>query len=80
MSDYFLAKNGVKQGGVLSPVQFCLYIDDMLVTLSEAGVGCFIGYTFVGALAYADVIVLPSTDCPRFAPPASHLRRFRHAV
>jgi hypothetical protein len=30
VSDYFLAINGVKQGGVLSPVLFCLYIDGLL--------------------------------------------------
>ena len=67
VSDYFLAINGVKQGGVLSPVLFCLYIDGLLVALSKAGVGCFIGDNFVGALAYADDIVL-------LAPSASALR------
>ena len=41
-SDYFLAKNGVKQGGVLSPVLFCLHIDDMLISLSGANVGCYL--------------------------------------
>jgi hypothetical protein len=30
----------------------------LLKTLSEAGVGCFIGDRFVGVLAYADDIVL----------------------
>lgn len=57
----------MKQGGVLSPVLFCLYIDGLLVTLSRAGVGCFVGSNFVGALAYADDIVL-------LAPTASALR------
>jgi len=52
------AINGVKQGGVLSPVLFCIYLDNLLVRLSRSGVGCFIGETFVGALAYADDIVL----------------------
>ena len=57
-SDYFLATNGVKQDGVLSPVLFCVYIDDMLLALSKAGVGCYIGHVFVGALTYANDIVL----------------------
>ena len=57
-SAYFLVKNGVKQGGVLSPVMFCVYIDDLLVQLARIGVGCFIRRKFVGALAYADDIVL----------------------
>ena len=57
-SEYFLATNGVKQGGVLSPVLFCVYIDD-LVRLSNANVGCFIGSNYAGALAYADDCSLP---------------------
>jgi hypothetical protein len=68
LSDYFSAVNGVKQGAVLSPVLFCIYVDDLLVLLSKAGVGCFIGPNFVGALAYADDIVL-------IAPTPTALRR-----
>jgi hypothetical protein len=70
VSDYFLAGNGVKQGVVLSPVLFCLYIDGLLIELSRAGVGCFLGSTFVGALAYADDIVI-------LAPTSSALRILR---
>jgi Reverse transcriptase (RNA-dependent DNA polymerase) len=43
---------------MLSPVLFCVYIDDLLVKLSRSGIGCFSGLNFVGALAYADDIVL----------------------
>jgi hypothetical protein len=60
MSNYFTAVNGVKQGGVVSPVLFCIYIDDLLLNLSDSGVGCYIGLNFVGAFAYADDIVLLS--------------------
>jgi len=52
---------------VLSPILFCLYIDGLLVALSKAGVGCFMGSDFVGALVYADDIVL-------LTPSASALR------
>ena len=68
VSDYFSAANGVKQGAVLSPILFCVYIDNLLILLSKTGVGCYIGSNFVGALAYADGIVL-------IAPTASALRK-----
>jgi len=38
-----LAGNGVKQDGVLRPFLFCLHIDGLLVALSRACVGCFLG-------------------------------------
>jgi len=68
LSDYFLATNGVKQGGVLNPVLFCVYIDGPLTALASANVGCYIGRNYVGALAYADDLVLT-------APSASALRK-----
>ena len=36
LSDYFLATHGVGQGGVLSPVLFCVYIDGLLTALASA--------------------------------------------
>jgi len=63
----FLGVSGVKQGGVLSPVLFCLHIDGLLVTSSQPGVGFFNGHNFVGTLAYADDITL-------LAPSAAALR------
>jgi hypothetical protein len=53
------AVHGIKKDGVLSPVLFCLFFfNDFMLTLSRPGVGCLIGYNFVGAQTYADDIVL----------------------
>ena len=54
----FPVYNGVKQGGVLSPVLFCLYIDGLLQRLTCSKVGRNFGFNYVGALAYADDVVL----------------------
>ena len=52
----------------MSPVLFCVYLDELLQRLHESGVGCYIGSVFVGALAYADDIAL-------LAPTPSAMRR-----
>ena len=53
---------------MISPVLFCVYVDGLLKLLSDAKVGCYIGHVFVGALAYADDIVL-------LAPTARAMRK-----
>ena len=50
--------NGVKQGGVLSPILFCLYIDELFVRLKQSGIGCHIGNQYAGAVGYADGVSL----------------------
>ena len=57
-SEPFRCSNGVKQGGVLSPILFGVYIDELIVKLQSTGFGCHIGNKFVGAAGYADDIVL----------------------
>ena len=57
-SAMFLVKHGFKQGGVISPILFCIYLDGLLNLLAAAQIGCFIGRVFVGCFAYADDIVL----------------------
>ena len=59
-SEFFTVSNGVKQGGILSPCLFSVYIDGMLNALQEENIGCFMGGVYAGALAYADDLMLLS--------------------
>ena len=56
----FTVRNGVKQGGVLTPLLFAIYTNCPLKILEESGVGYHMGGHFTGALAYADDITLLS--------------------
>jgi hypothetical protein len=57
-SGEFNVCNGVRQGGVLSPVLFSVYMDDLIKELEISGDGCYIGHIFFGALGYADDLTL----------------------
>lgn len=67
LSTDFEISNGVKQGGILSPILFCVYYDELITALKRSRSGCFIGKWFVGVLAYADDLVLlaPSANAMR---------------
>ena len=67
ISKRFRVSNGVRQGAILSPILFCVYFDVILGKLRCSGDGCYIGLFYVGALAYADDLVL-------LAPSASAMR------
>lgn len=57
-SSWFDVSNGVRQGGVLSPILFNVYMDELLRRLKANDIGCHIGNVYMGALCYADDIVL----------------------
>ena len=56
LSEPFRLLAGVRQGGVLSPALFTVYVDDLLIKLNKCGCSMF-GLS-VGALMYADDIIL----------------------
>ena len=60
ISDKFEVTNGVRQGGVLSPLFFSIYIDDLLEKLKQNGIGSHIGHNFAGVFGYADDLILLS--------------------
>ena len=76
VSDEFTVSNGVRQGGILSPRLFSIYIDDLSIALNALRIGCCINNELINHLMYADDMVLlaPATsalqqllrECHRF--------------
>ena len=58
ISKPFTPVNGVKQGGILSPILFTVYIDALFLAFNKQSIGCHIGHTFMGAFGYADDVIL----------------------
>ena len=54
VSSQFSVSNGVKQGGVMSPVLFTVYLGNLLKILKQLSIGCKIGATYLGLFGYAD--------------------------
>ena len=63
ISNSFQVSNGVRQGGILSPYLFNMYMDELSTRLNNLKIGCSIDDLFINHLMYADDLVLisPST-------------------
>jgi len=63
LGDIYAVNCGVRQDGVLSPILFFIYVDDLIDELRNSGCGIYIGRLFVGCILYADDILLLSSSC-----------------
>ena len=58
VSSRFSITNGTRQGSVASPTLWCVYLDMLIKELRELGLGCHVGGLFMGAVVYADDVLL----------------------
>ena len=76
LSDNFLVSNGVRQGGVLSPALFSVYMDDLSTVLNTLNFGCYFNSTMINHLMYADDLVIVSPSIRSMQVLLSHCERF----
>ena len=57
-SSTFQITNGTRQGSVLSPALFCVYLDDLIKELRKLGLGCHMAGLWIGAVGFADDLLL----------------------
>ena len=56
----FFVNCGVRQGGILSPLLFNVYVDELIDSLSDSGFGYYIGSQCFGFIMYADDLIMLS--------------------
>ena len=58
----YLVKSGVRQAGVLSPVLFSIYVNDILVELNNCSVGCIVKGLVANVFMHADDLIILSAS------------------
>ena len=60
LSDPFVVHCGIRQAGILSPILFSVYVDDLIGQLRALGYGIYVGSVFCGCILYADEYCYPA--------------------
>ena len=62
LSEGYQPETGIRQGGLLSGILFAIYLDDLFEQLHHIHGSLIFGHLFVGAILYADDMVLLATS------------------
>ena len=62
VSNMFTLSNGVRQGGIISAILYCFYVNELFQLLRKSGYGCWINGKFAGIFGYSDdnLLIAPS--------------------
>ncbi len=63
--DYFKCINCVRQGGVVSPLMFTVYMEELIKELQSAGIGWHVGNDYFGCVSYTDDMKLLRSSIKR---------------
>ena len=55
-------RSGVREGSVISPLLFSLYIDDLITIARSAGYGCYLGDLYTSCFLFANDILMLSAS------------------
>ena len=58
LTDWFEIQNGVKQGCILSPTLFSMFINDLAEGINTAGLGVHCKGSIISSLLFADDLVI----------------------
>jgi hypothetical protein len=58
VSSPFSLSNSTRQGSVISPVIWCVYLEDLIARLRRLGLGCRVQGVYMGVTVYADDVIL----------------------
>ena len=70
-SAFFALTCGIRQGGVLSPYLFAVFIDSVVQRVQASGIGCYVKFICFNIILYADDILL-------LAPSVTALQQLLH--
>ena len=64
VSEMFALCNGVRQGGVISAILYCFYVNELFQLLRREGYGCWIEGKYAGIFGYLDdnLLIAPSLN------------------